>query len=121
MTPSDVPPSDPSGPGEPPPEPRPASEADQAWRAFAHLLSGPLVYGGAGWLADRWLGTGFLLPVGLVGGMALSLYLIWFRYGTHWTRTHLAEAPSRARQPDRAARPAPLRTPRLLRRTCEHR
>lgn len=93
----------PSGqPSEPPPEPsgRPATppsgqpdgerpavsssaEANQAWRSFAYLLSGPLVYGGAGWLLDRWLGTSFLLPLGIVGGMALSLYLIWFRYGTH--------------------------------------
>ena len=24
-----------------------------------------------------------LVGVGIVGGMALSLYLIWFRYGTH--------------------------------------
>ena len=22
-------------------------------------------------------------PIGILGGMALSLYLIWFRYGTH--------------------------------------
>lgn len=70
-------------PAGPPSAGPPGREADQAWRSFAYLLSGPLVYGGLGWLADRWLGTGFLLPVGLVGGMALSLYLIWFRYGTH--------------------------------------
>ena len=73
-----------------PPEPRPRSgavprstrEADQAWRAFAYLLSGPLLYGGAGWLLDHWLGTSFLLPLGIVGGMVLSVYLIWFRYGS---------------------------------------
>ncbi len=70
------------------PSPRPGSvpsssrEADKAWRAFAYLLSGPLLYGGGGWLLDRWLGTSFLLPVGIVGGMALSVYLIWFRYGS---------------------------------------
>ena len=29
------------------------------------------------------LGTTWLVGVGIVGGMALSLYLIWFRYGTH--------------------------------------
>ncbi len=77
--PSDPPPTDPPRPVAGPP----GREADQAWRSFAYLLSGPLVYGGLGWLADRWLGTGFLLPAGLVAGMALSLYLIWFRYGTH--------------------------------------
>lgn len=62
--------------------PRSSREADQAWRAFAYLLSGPLLYGGAGWLLDQWLGTAFLLPLGIVGGMALSVYLIWFRYGS---------------------------------------
>jgi hypothetical protein len=58
-------------------------EQDSAWRAVAYLLTGPLVYGGLGALADHWLGTTWLVGVGIVGGMALSLYLIWFRYGTH--------------------------------------
>jgi hypothetical protein len=58
-------------------------EADAAWRAVAYLITGPFTFGGIGWLIDGWLGTGVLVPVGIVGGMALSLYLIWFRYGTH--------------------------------------
>ena len=58
-------------------------EADAAWRAVAYLITGPFTFGGIGWLVDGWLGTGALVPVGIVGGMALSLYLIWFRYGTH--------------------------------------
>ncbi len=59
------------------------NEQDSAWRAIAYLLSGPLIYGGLGALADHWIGTSYLVGVGIVGGMALSLYLIWFRYGTH--------------------------------------
>ena len=53
-----------------------------AWTVLAYLISGPLLYGGLGWLVDRWLGTNpaFVL-LGIVGGMALSLYLVWFRYG----------------------------------------
>lgn len=47
----------------------------------AYLISGPVVYAFLGWLADQWLGTRFLLPVGLLGGMALSLYVVWLRYG----------------------------------------
>ncbi len=80
-------------PGDPPEGPTPEEaaealrelnrrEADAAWRAIAYLLTGPLVYGGLGWLLDRWLGTSFLVGVGIVAGMALSLYLIWFRYGS---------------------------------------
>jgi hypothetical protein len=49
---------------------------------ISYLVTGPAVFGGLGHLADRWLGTGFLLPVGLLGGMAMSLYVIWLRYGT---------------------------------------
>lgn len=48
-----------------------------------YMLAGPLLYGGIGWAADHWLGTSFILPVGIIGGLALSLYLIWFRYGSH--------------------------------------
>ncbi|MDQ2758129.1 MAG: hypothetical protein M3Y71_16510 [Actinomycetota bacterium] len=52
------------------------------WNSVGYLLSGPLVFGGLGWGADRLLDTGFLIVLGLLGGMALSLYLVWFRYGT---------------------------------------
>ncbi|KAB7746602.1 hypothetical protein GA707_01125 [Nostocoides sp. F2B08] len=48
---------------------------------IAYLVTGPALFGGLGWLLDRWLGTGFFTPVGVVGGMALSLYTIWLRYG----------------------------------------
>ena len=51
--------------------------------SHAYLITGPFTFGGIGWLIDRWAGTGLLVPLGIVGGMALSLYLIWFRYGTH--------------------------------------
>lgn len=49
---------------------------------IAYLITGPAVFGGLGLLLDRWLGTGFLVLLGLLGGMALSLYVIWLRYGT---------------------------------------
>lgn len=57
-------------------------EADDAWRSIAYLISGPLIYGAIGYGLDRWLNTSWLVGVGIVGGMALSLYLIWFRYGS---------------------------------------
>ena len=58
-------------------------EQDSAWKAVAYMLTGPLIYGGIGYLLDRWLGTNWIVGVGIVGGMVLSLYLIWFRYGSH--------------------------------------
>lgn len=50
------------------------------WTVLSYLISGPLVYGGLGWLLDRWLGTEFFVPIGLVAGMALSFYMIILRY-----------------------------------------
>jgi F0F1-type ATP synthase assembly protein I len=55
-----------------------------AWTVLAYLLSGPLLYGGLGWLADRWLGTfPVFVLVGILGGVTLALYLVWVRYGAH--------------------------------------
>jgi ATP synthase protein I len=57
-------------------------DAAAAWSVPAYLLSGMGLYGGLGWLLDRWLGTGWIVLVGVLGGAALALYLIWLRYGT---------------------------------------
>ncbi len=82
-----TPPSKPS----PPSGPTPLEKADaghlrldeaRMWNAVSYLISGPVLFGGIGWGLDHWLGTSWLVAVGIVGGMALSLYLVWFRYGT---------------------------------------
>lgn len=53
-----------------------------AWTVLAYLISGPFLYGGLGWLADRWLGTfPVFVLIGVLGGMALALYVVWVRYG----------------------------------------
>jgi F0F1-type ATP synthase assembly protein I len=41
-----------------------------------------LVWGGVGWLVDRWLGTdSVFLVIGLLVGFAASMYLVYVRYG----------------------------------------
>lgn len=52
------------------------------WNVVSYLISGPVMFAGIGWALDRWLGTEFLVPVGILTGMAVSLYLVWVRYGT---------------------------------------
>lgn len=52
------------------------------WNVVSYLISGPVTFGGIGWALDTWLGTGFFVPVGILTGMAVSLYLVWVRYGT---------------------------------------
>lgn len=63
--------------------PNPTAQADaMGSTVLAHLISGPLLFGGLGWLADRWLGVTLFVAIGIIAGMGLSLYTIWLRYGT---------------------------------------
>ena len=39
------------------------------------------VWGGAGWLLDRWLDTKVFVPVGIILGMAVAIYLVVVKYG----------------------------------------
>lgn len=54
---------------------------DQGLRVLAMLLSGLIFYGGLGWLADRWLETSFLFPLGMVLGLGLGVYLVIAKFG----------------------------------------
>lgn len=66
-------------PGQPP-TPRPAGPQD-AYTIIGYLLAGLIVWGGAGLLLDRLLGTHFLVLIGLLVGGAAALYIIYVRYG----------------------------------------
>ena len=58
-----------------------AAGMDQGMRVLSYLLVGVALYGGLGWLADHLLGTGFLLPIGIVLGAAAAAYTIIRRFG----------------------------------------
>ncbi len=63
--------------------PSPTAQADaMGSTVLAYLITGPLLFGGLGWMVDRWLGVTLFIALGIVGGMGLSLYTIWLRYGT---------------------------------------
>jgi F0F1-type ATP synthase assembly protein I len=54
---------------------------DQGMRVLSYLIGGILLYGGLGWLGDHYLGTRFLVPIGIVLGAAGGCYVIIRRYG----------------------------------------
>lgn len=56
-------------------------EAGDGYAALSYILAGPLLYGGLGWLADHLLGRVLFLPLGIVGGLALSVFIIYKRFG----------------------------------------
>ena len=70
-----------------PPDPAPDDEAEQrrfanaAWSIPSSILSGMAVYGGLGWLLDRWWGTSAMLPIGILVGLGLALYSVYLRFG----------------------------------------
>ena len=88
------PPDQPTPPEPEPDQPRPQSPREKAdagygrleesrmWNVVSYLITGPTMLGLIGWGLDSWLGTTWLVAVGILAGMALSLYYIWFRYGT---------------------------------------
>lgn len=47
---------------------------------MGYLVSGVAFYGLIGWALDRWLGTSFLVVVGILLGAGLGLYLTWSRF-----------------------------------------
>ena len=57
-------------------------EESRMWNVVSYLITGPVMFGGIGMGLDHWLGTSWLVAVGILGGMALSLYVVWVRYGT---------------------------------------
>ena len=56
------------------------SSAGDPWHAFGYLVAGVGMYGFLGWLADRWLGTSFLVVLGILLGAGLGLYMTFARF-----------------------------------------
>jgi ATP synthase protein I len=57
---------------------RPAT-AGMGYTYLSYMLGGMLLYGFIGWLVGRWTHQAYLLPVGMIAGLALSVVLIIYR------------------------------------------
>ncbi|SDB85628.1 hypothetical protein GA0111570_10584 [Raineyella antarctica] len=53
---------------------------ETGYRILSYIAAGLLFYGGLGWLGDKFLGTSFLLPLGLIIGVVLAMYAIIRRF-----------------------------------------
>ena len=56
------------------------SGADVGWGITGTMLSGLLVWGGAGLALDRWLGTRFFVLIGVLLGLGVAIYIIVMKY-----------------------------------------
>lgn len=86
-----------------PPEPAHPDDRPKGdpWHAFGYLVAGVGLYGGLGWLADYWLGTRFLVVVGILLGAGLGIYLTVKRFDAI-TRTKRDTGPDQG--PDRGSK-----------------
>lgn len=62
------------------PTKEPTFSATQGGSVVGYLPAGIVIWGGLGMLLDRWLGTEFLTPVGLVIGSVLAMYLVYLYF-----------------------------------------
>ena len=96
------------------PQVTPASKgADQGWAVLSTLISGFVVFGGIGWLLDRWWDTHLMVPIGVIVGMALSIYAVVMQFGRPDVASNTQQASSAARSTSAAAA---LRTEKALNR-----
>lgn len=70
------------------------------WHAFGYVVAGVAFYGFLGWLADRWLGTAFLVAVGILAGAALGIFMTARRFRTMPLAAPEAPAPPDSPKPD---------------------
>lgn len=62
-------------PAQNPPDDKPEAKSQgDPWHAFGLVSAGVGFYGFLGWLADRWLGTTFLVAIGILIGAGFGLY-----------------------------------------------
>ena len=66
------------------------------------MLSGMLVWGGAGWLLDRWLETRVFTLVGVLLGLGVAIYLVVIKYGAVEPPAGGAQPTSRTRSGQRS-------------------
>ena len=64
-----------------------AEGLDVGWTVSGYLISGMVAYGLIGWLIGRAVHIGFLFPVGMLVGLAISISFVIYRYGVQAAAT----------------------------------
>lgn len=63
----------------PPAEPDENPKGDP-WNAVGYIVAGVALYGFGGWALDRWLGTSFLVAIGILVGAGFGIYMTYARF-----------------------------------------
>ena len=60
--------------------PGPTAPADDPWAVFGYLVAGVLFYGAIGWLVSLWLHATYWIPIGILVGAGLGMFMVFHRY-----------------------------------------
>ncbi len=61
-------------------EPSAQAPGGDPWAAFGYLVAGVAFYGLIGWGLSVWLHADYWIPIGLLFGLALGMFLVFSRY-----------------------------------------
>lgn len=73
--------------------------SDDGLVALGYILSGLVFYGGLGWLGWKQLGQLWMFPLGLIIGMAASMYVVIRRYHGPAVTANRAASPDQTTDP----------------------
>lgn len=59
----------------------PSAPKGMGYEVLSYMLSGPLAYGGLGWLIGHFTNLSMLFPIGMLVGLAISTGWVIYRYG----------------------------------------
>jgi hypothetical protein len=64
----------------PPAGPDDDSPKGDPWNAVGYIVAGVVLYGLLGWALDEWLGTTFLVAIGILVGAGFGIYMTYARF-----------------------------------------
>jgi hypothetical protein len=64
----------------PPAGPDDDSPHGDPWNAVGYIVAGVVLYGLLGWALDEWLGTTFLVAIGILVGAGFGIYMTYARF-----------------------------------------
>lgn len=59
----------------------PSAPKGMGYEVLSYMISGPLAYGGLGWLIGHFTNLSVLFPIGMLVGLAISTGWVIYRYG----------------------------------------
>ncbi|UQX89862.1 AtpZ/AtpI family protein [Jatrophihabitans telluris] len=63
-----------------PSKPDASAPGGDPWAAFGYMVAGVAFYGVIGWGLSVWLHADYWIPIGILAGLGLGMYLVFSRY-----------------------------------------